>query len=210
MNNINIKNWRLCLIIDPELYPELNLLHVVEEAVKGGVSVIQLRLKKTSTKKFYQLAASLSPLLQSAQVPFIINDRVDIALACDASGVHLGQDDLPLAVARRILGPSKIIGISVNNQDEARQAEKEGADYLGVGPIFPSLSKKNLRSLLGIEGLKKIRHQTSLPILAIGGITPENINGVLQAGADGVAVISSILGAADIKAQVKKFIKAFN
>ena len=205
MDLFSSPNWKVCLIIDPELYPELNLLQVVEDAIAGGISLVQLRLKKSSTKKFYQVATGIATHLRSSPLPLIINDRVDIALACNAAGVHLGQDDLPLAVARQLLGPSKIIGISVNNPDEARRAEEGGADYLGVGPIFATSSKENLRPLLGIEGLKKVRKMTSLPLLAIGGITPENMGAVRQAGANGVAVISGILGAKDIKAQIKKF-----
>ncbi|HDJ23456.1 MAG TPA: thiamine phosphate synthase, partial [Candidatus Aminicenantes bacterium] len=178
MDVFSSPNWKVCLIIDPELYPELNLLQVVEDAIAGGISLVQLRLKKSSTKKFYQVATGIATHLRSSPLPLIINDRVDIALACNAAGVHLGQDDLPLAVARQLLGPSKIIGISVNNPDEARRAEEGGADYLGVGPIFPTSSKENLRPLLGIEGLKKVRKMTSLPLLAIGGITPENMGAV--------------------------------
>jgi len=135
---------------------------------------------------------------------------VDIALACGADGVHLGQQDLPLEVARKILGPNKIIGLSVNTVAEAWEAEKKGADYLGVGPIFPTSSKKDIRNLLGLSGLKKIREATSLPLMAIGGINLDNAAAVLQAGADGVAVISAILGAANLSLQIKKFLQVLS
>jgi len=202
-----IRNWRLYLIVDLELFPRINILEAVQEATAAGISALQLRVKQASTRDFFHLATQLASFLQSSSIPFIINDRVDIALACGADGVHLGQDDLPPEVARKILGPNKIIGLSVNTVTEAREAARSGVDYLGVGPIFPTSSKKNLRPLLGLEGLQKIRQVTSLPILAIGGINPENAAGVLQAGADGVAVISAILGAADITQQVKRFLQ---
>lgn len=205
-----IKNWRLYLIIDPELYPQINVFEVTKEAIAAGISAIQLRVKQAPSRDFFHLASQLTLLLQAASIPFIINDRVDIALACGADGVHLGQQDLPLEVARKILGPNKIIGLSVNTVAEAWEAEKKGADYLGVGPIFPTSSKKDIRNLLGLSGLKKIREATSLPLMAIGGINLDNAAAVLQAGADGVAVISAILGAANPSLQIKKFLQVLS
>jgi|Deesub1362B_J571_1020462.scaffolds.fasta_scaffold00006_186 thiamine-phosphate pyrophosphorylase len=204
----SVKDWRVCLVVDPELFPHVNLLKAVTEAVAAGISSIQLRVKSSSTRHFFELATQLASLLRASNTPFIINDRVDIALACRADGVHLGQEDLPLAAAREILGPRRIIGISVNTVEEARAAEEGGADYIGVGPIFPTTSKKELRKILGLPGLREIRQATKLPILAIGGIKPENAASVHQAGADGVAVISAVLGKSDIKVQVNKLLQA--
>ncbi len=175
-----------------------NLPSLIEAAVSGGVTVVQLRSKRQSTRAFCDLARDVIRILKPRRIPLIINDRIDVALACGADGVHLGQQDLLLTDARRILGPSGIIGISVNTIEEARDAENGGADYLGVGPLFPTSSKSRLRPILGLEGLRRIRKQVRLPLLAIGGISTDNAAAVRRAGADGVAVISALISAPDI------------
>lgn len=191
-------DWTLCLIADIDAAGGKDLPDIIRAGIAGGVTLVQLRAKRQSTRAFSDQAKHIARLLKPQGIPFIINDRIDIALACGADGVHLGREDLSLPDARRIFGSAGIIGISVNTVEEARTAEKGGADYLGVGPIFPTSSKSRLRPLLGIEGLRRIRKQVRLPLLAIGGISSENVVPVRRAGADGVAVISALMTAPDI------------
>ncbi len=184
---------------DSEAAAGRDLLGLISEAVAGGASLIQLRGKKWTSREFLDRGIQAVRLLRPQKIPLIINDRLDIALACDADGVHLGQDDIPLPYARKVLGKNKIIGISVAAPNEARAAEMAGADYLGAGPVFATLSKKDIGPVLGLEGLREIRQAAKIPILAIGGISATNAAEVIRAGADGVAVISAIAGAADPK-----------
>jgi thiamine-phosphate pyrophosphorylase len=200
----------LCLIADAEASASKEILPLVRQAVSGGVDLVQLRGKSWSGRQFLENGLILSRFLRSIKIPLIINDRVDIALACGADGVHLGQDDLPLQHARKLLGKNKIIGISVSTADEAIEAEKNGADYVGLGPIFPTPSKETPLSPLGIEGLRLVRGTIRIPILAIGGISAHNARGLLEAGADGIAVISAILGAPDIRAATQELRKVLN
>lgn len=186
-------NWKLHLIADKETAGEKDILKIIKQAVKGGVTVVQLRAKTLSTREFFELGKKVFDCLKSKGIPFIINDRIDIALALNADGVHLGQQDMPLNIARKILGKEKIIGISVNTVKEAIEAEKGGADYLGVGPAFPTITKPDIRTPLGIDGLKKIRQQIKIPIVAIGGIDKSNAKGVFKTGVDGIAVVSAIV-----------------
>jgi thiamine-phosphate pyrophosphorylase len=188
-------DWRLCFIADSEAASGRDILQLIAEAVEGGVTLIQLRGKKWTSREFLDVGMKAFRFLGPKKIPLIINDRVDIALACEADGVHLGQDDMPLPYAREILGKDRIIGISVATPDEAEAAEKDGADYVGAGPVFGTLSKKDTAPLLGLTGLRKIREKTKIPILAIGGITVANAADVISAGADGVAVISAITAA---------------
>ena len=188
-------DWRLCFIADSEAAAGRDILQLIAEAVEGGATFIQLRGKKWTSREFLEIGIRTCRFLGPKKIPLIINDRVDIALACKADGVHLGQDDMPLPYAREILGEKKIIGISVATPGEAEAAEKGGADYLGVGPVFATLSKKDLGPLLGLEGLRTIRRKVKIPILAIGGISAANVADAISAGADGVAVISAIADA---------------
>ena len=194
---MNISDWKLCLVADVEAAQNRDIISLTMEAVKAGVTIVQLRAKKLDANEFFQLAVKMKSVLSHHNIPFIINDRVDIAKACNATGVHLGQKDLPLAEARKIMGKGKIIGISVNSITEMEKAETGGADYLGAGPIFPTASKEDLDPFLGMEGLKAIAQNTTLPVLAIGGIDHLNATDVMKAGADGIAVISAILGEID-------------
>lgn len=188
-------DWRLCFIADSEAAAGRDILQLIAEAVEGGATIIQLRGKKWTSREFLDVGMEAFRFLTAKRIPLIINDRVDIALACGADGVHLGQDDLPLPCARKILGKDRIIGISVATPKEAEAAEMGGADYIGAGPVFGTLSKKDLGQLLGLECLRAIRKKVKLPILAIGGISAANLADVISAGADGVAVISAITAA---------------
>jgi thiamine-phosphate pyrophosphorylase len=188
-------DWGLCFIADSEAAAGRDMLQLIAEAVEGGATLIQLRGKKWASREFLDVGIKAVRFLRPKKIPLIINDRVDIALACKADGVHLGQDDMPLPYAREILGEKKIIGISVATPGEAEAAEKGGADYIGAGPVFATLSKKGLGQVLGLAGLRKIREKVEIPILAIGGISAASVADVISAGADGVAVISAIAAA---------------
>ncbi len=201
-------DWRLCLVADAEASGNRNLISIIREAVDAGVTLVQLRGKKMDIRAFLNLAIQTSEFLKSQNIPLIINDRIDITLACEADGLHLGQEDLPLPIARKIIGRDKLIGISVSTVTEAEKSEAEGADYIGVGPIFFTSSKKNLRSILGFEGLKAIRNKVKIPILAIGGIKAENAGEVIASGANGIAVISAIMDAKNISEATRNLLEA--
>lgn len=178
---------------------------IVKEAIKGGADTIQLRDKNSSDKKLFQEAKKIRALTGKKNVLFIVNDNIDVALASDADGVHLGKDDLPVKKARKILGEDKIIGMSCDNVKEAVKAEKEGADYISLGPIFPTTTKKDIPSPLGTKVIKEAKKKVSIPIVAIGGINEGNMKKVLKAGADSIAVISAVLQNGDISSKVKSF-----
>lgn len=191
-------DWKLCLVADVEAAGEKYIISALEKAVEGGVTLVQLRAKQLKTHEFFELSLKARETTKKKNIPLIINDRVDIAFSCKADGVHLGQDDLPLSAARRILGKKNLIGVSVNTVKEAEEAERGEADYLGVGPVFFTQTKEDLRPTLGIEGLREIRKRVSIPILAIGGINAEHAREIIEAGADGVAVVSAILASENI------------
>lgn len=176
---------------------------IASEAIKGGADTIQLRDKKNSIEKIYREAKKIRSLIPKDKILFIVDDRVDIALASDADGVHLGKDDLPINVAREILGKDKIIGISCDSVQETIKAEKAGADYVSLGPIFPTMTKKDIPSPLGIKVIKEVKKAVSIPIVAIGGINEKNIKEVLKAGADSIAMISAILEYNKISAKIR-------
>jgi thiamine-phosphate pyrophosphorylase len=201
-------DWRLCFIADSEAAAGKNILELIGEAVDGGATLIQLRGKRWTSREFLDTGEKAVQFLRPKRVPLIVNDRVDIALACNADGVHLGQDDLPLPYARRTLGKKRIIGLSVSSPEEAEAAEKAGADYLGAGPILWTASKKDIGPVLGLEGLLKIRERVKIPILAIGGISAANATEVIAAGADGVAVISAVTAALDSQKAAAEIIEA--
>lgn len=170
-------------------------MEVVREAVAGGVTCVQLREKNCSTRKFLEEALALKALLQPLRVSLIINDRVDIALAVGADGVHLGQSDLPICHARRLLGPDCLIGISAESLDDALEAEQQGADYIGISPVFSTPTKTDTAPALGLEGLRWIRERVRIPLVGIGGINLTNVRQVIDAGANGVALVSAIMAA---------------
>lgn len=193
------QQWRLYAITDEQLSRGRSHVEIAEAAIAGGADVIQLRDKHASSLKLYRDALQIRKLTHEAGIQFIVNDRLDIALAVDADGVHVGQDDLPPAVARRLLGRDKILGVSATSPEEALQAEKDGADYLGVGPVFEARSTKaDAGEPRGLELIRDIHNECSLPIVAIGGIKPENVAEVMAAGAQCAAVISAVVSADDI------------
>jgi len=197
---------RLYIILDPSVYPDRPLVEVLTIAAEAGASLFQYRNKTASMKEAYVEALALRQAAAKARVIFIVNDRCDLALAVDADGVHLGQGDLPLDTARKVMGPDKLIGISTHNADQVIEASVGKPDYLGFGPIFKPGSKQDHDPLVGLEGLRAIRKLTSLPVFAIGGIQIEQVEAVMHSGVDGVAVISAILKATDIRAAVRTFL----
>jgi thiamine-phosphate pyrophosphorylase len=199
------KYYQLCLVTDRSLANGRSLAGIVAAAVKGGVTMVQLRDKTASTRAFIEDARALKALLAPPRVPLLVNDRIDVALAAGANGAHVGQGDMPVALARKLLGPKAIVGLSITQSAEARAEDVEFADYLGVGPIFPQLTKPDAAPTLGLEGLAEIRRITSKPIVAIGGVTAANVRAVRSAGADGVAVVSAIMGAQDPMAAAAAF-----
>jgi thiamine-phosphate pyrophosphorylase len=179
----------------------------VSEAVKCGVRVIQYRNKNGGTLEMYEEALRLREMAKDAL--FLINDRVDIALATDADGVHLGQSDMPCEIARRLLGPKKIIGITVNNLAEARQAQAIGADYLGVSPIFETQTKHDAGKPAGISLIEEIRKRIDIPLIAIGGINHSNALDVIRAGADGLCAISCVVAKENVREEIRRFQELF-
>jgi len=182
----------LYLLTDPLLSNARPLDSVVEDALRAGARMIQYRAKGIGIRDAFLEAGKLRTVTRAYGALFLINDHVDLALAVGADGVHLGQEDLPLVVARELLGKGRIIGVSTHNPEEARSAEQEGADYIGLGPIFASSTKISDRAPVGLEGLKRVREVVNLPIYGIGGMTEERIPGVIGSGADGVAAISGL------------------
>lgn len=206
----------LYAIFDPDVTPGVEMAHALRAAAAGGVRLLQLRCKSMSTPAFLRLAMMAKAALSGAGVPLIINDRVDIALACGADGVHVGQDDLPAQAARRVLGANAIIGLTVRSEAEARAAPLEVIDYVGLGGVFATPSKVNETAPLGLDGFRRLvevlrSRRPDLPICAIAGITVENCAAVIAAGADGIAVISAIfasgepgMAAANFSAEIAK------
>jgi thiamine-phosphate pyrophosphorylase len=197
----------LYVILDPEQTRGRAAETVLHELLAGGVSILQLRVKAMAPSDFFELAKRARAKTRAHGCKLIINDRVDIVLACDADGVHLGQDDLPLAAGRKLMG-NKIVGISTHDIEQAREAERNGADYIGFGPMFGTSTKNTGFAPRGIEMLRQIRTGVKLPIVAIGGINEQNVRQVWQAGADSAAIISDILGADDVLSKTKRIIAA--
>lgn len=194
-----MKDVRLYAITGEEFHPNRPLLEVMEEAILGGVDIIQLRDKTSSKRVILEKARALRELTKKYDIPLIINDHIDIALAVDADGVHLGQDDLPLKEARQIIGDDKIIGISTHRIEEARAAQEGGADYIGVGPIFPTQSKKDVVAPVTTKYIEQVAKEITIPFFAIGGIKRHNVDQVIQAGAKRICMISEIVGADDVR-----------
>ena len=190
-------DYSLYLVTDRGLARGRSTLDIVRAAVDGGATVVQLREKDCSTREFIEQAMAIKDFLKDRGVPLIINDRVDVAQAVEADGVHLGQTDMPLGTAKRILGDSMIIGISAESLQDAVEAEKGGADYLGVSPIYATPTKTDTAPPLGLEGLREIRKAVRIPLVGIGGLNRDNAAEVIRSGADGVAVVSAIVAADD-------------
>lgn len=196
MNKID---YAFYLVTDRNILGQRDLCKAVAESIKGGATVVQLREKFIDDEKFLALAKALHKVTKKYKIPLIINDNIKIAKQADAEGLHIGQSDATLEEARKILGKDKIIGVSVSTLEEARNAEAGGADYLGIGTVFFTGSKKDIKEPLGLENLKKIAASVKIPSVAIGGIHLDNIKEVMASGVAGVAVISEILGKEDIE-----------
>ncbi len=194
MNKSTI-DYGLYLVTDRNLTLGRDLLHVIEEAIIGGVSMVQLREKKCSSREFYNIAVKVAQLTKKYNIPLLINDRLDIALAVNAQGLHIGQSDLPYSIARKILGKDAIIGLSVESVQDAIDAEGLDVDYLGISPVFSTNTKTDIAQPLGLEGIKEIKRLSSHKLVAIGGINLQNTNDIIKAGADGIAVVSAICSA---------------
>lgn len=195
-------DYSIYLVTDDGCLQGRALIDCVREALEGGVTLVQYRAKTASSAEMYAEALQLKALCDSFKVPLIINDRLDIAMAVGAAGVHLGQDDLPCAAARKILGEDYIIGVSAHNPAEAKAALQSGADYLGCGAVFGTATKADVKKL-GTEGLTAICREKGLPVVGIGGVTADNYREVRAAGADGAAIVSGILAQPDIRATVR-------
>ncbi|MBI5642052.1 MAG: thiamine phosphate synthase [Deltaproteobacteria bacterium] len=203
VNSGNIKG--LYAIIDTAYVAPEGMRMMAEKIIKGGAGILQLRSKGLSSREMLDTAWALREVTLKNGVIFIINDRADIAALVQADGVHLGQDDLPAADARKLLGEGSIIGVSTHNKEEA--AACAHADYISFGPVFPTKTKKDAQAPKGLSGLKEVRGATPLPIVAIGGITEENIGSVIAAGADSAAIISDILLSGDVPSKVASIIR---
>ena len=196
-------DYTLYLVTDAGLSRSRSLAEVVEAAIRGGVTMVQYREKAASTRRMLEEARELRQLCRAAGVPFIVNDRVDVALAVDADGVHLGQDDMPAPLARRLIGRTRILGVSAGNVEEARKAAADGADYIGASPVFDTPTKPDAPPAMGVDGLGKLVRAVSVPVVAIGGMNAETAASVMAAGAAGVAVVSAIVGADDVESAAR-------
>lgn len=203
---MNPATWRTYLVTQASLSAGRTTPEIVAAAIEGGVDAVQLREKDRSARERYELGRELRTLTADAGVPLLVNDRIDLARAIDADGVHLGQSDLPVAVAREQLGPDAIVGCSAWRVEEAREAERQGADYLGTGAVYGTSSKDvdAAKDGIGPDGIEPVVQAVSIPVIGIGGITHENAGPVLEAGAAGVAVISEITGADDPAAATRR------
>ena len=186
-----------------------NFLEKVETACRSGVTIIQLREKNLTTNQYYHLAKQVKEITDAYQVPLIIDDRLDVCLAVDAAGLHIGDDELPVSVARQVLGPEKILGVTAKTVKRALEAETSGADYLGTGAIFPTTTKENAPITL-ISTLKTICQTVAIPVVAIGGLTSENIDQLTGTGIAGVAVVRDLMQAEDIEAKTQAFLTKLN
>ena len=182
-----------------------SFLEKLETACRSGVTIVQLREKNLTTNQYYQLAKQVKEITDAYQVPLIIDDRLDVCLAVDAAGLHIGDDELPVLVARQVLGPDKILGVTAKTVKRALEAEEGGADYLGTGAIFPTTTKENAPITL-ISTLKTICQRVAIPVVAIGGLTSENIDQLIGTGIAGVAVVRDLMQAEDIEAKTQAFL----
>jgi thiamine-phosphate pyrophosphorylase len=195
---LNPKDLLLYLCTDRLLALGRPITAAVEEAIAGGVTMVQLREKDASSREVYKIALEVQAITKRHHIPLVIDDRLDIALAVGAEGLHIGQSDLPLSAARRLVGKEMFIGISASTVEEALEAERNGADYLGVGAVYPTGSKADAGDAIGLERFEKICAAVKIPVAGIGGVNPDNAGAVIKAGAAGIAVISAILSQPDI------------
>ncbi len=201
-------DFRLYLITDRSILgAEVSLPEAVERALKGGVKAVQLREKDMGTRPLLEMAYAIRALTREYGAKLFVNGRVDVALAVGADGVHLGRADIPLSAARRAAGDSMLIGVSTHSIREARSAEEEGADFITLGPVYETPSKLRYGRPIGLRPLREIREDVAIPVFAIGGITRERVEEVVEAGASGVALISAILASCDIKSTAEEFMR---
>lgn len=196
-------DYTLYLVTDRQLMSCKTIEQSVEQAIAGGASVVQLREKDCSSREFYKLALRVKRITEPNNVPLIINDRIDICLAADADGVHLGQSDIPCREAKKILGADKLIGVSAALPEEARQAQADGADYLGIGAVFHTSTKDDARAV-SLETLREIRAAVTIPFVVIGGVNAQSITKLYGMGIDGAAVVSAIVAQKDITAAARE------
>ena len=202
---VNREALRLYLVTNRYQDSLESFLKKVEMACRSGVTIVQLREKNLTTNQYYQLAKQVKEITDVYQVPLIIDDRLDVCLAVDASGLHIGDDELPVSVARQVLGPEKILGVTAKTVKRALEAEEGGADYLGTGAIFPTTTKENAPITL-ISTLKTICQKVAIPVVAIGGLTSENIDQLIGTGIAGVAVVRDLMQAEDVEAKTQAFL----
>ncbi|WP_370632578.1 thiamine phosphate synthase [Marinilactibacillus sp. Marseille-P9653] len=203
----NMKELTLYLVTGRYDFDEASFLTVIKTACENGVTLVQLREKEATTNDFYRLAQKVKDLTDQFAVPLIINDRVDVCLAVDAAGVHIGDDELPVEVVRRLIGKDRILGVSAKDVERAKEAEKAGADYLGVGAIYPTKTKKNPERT-SIETLKTIVSSVNIPIVAIGGLKENNIDSLRHTGIAGVSVVTELMLAEDVAQKTQRLKKA--
>lgn len=202
------EKYTLYLVTDRALMSTVTLSRAVEQAIQGGCTMVQLREKDSSSLDFYDMAKEVRRITQQYGVPLIINDRIDIALSIHAEGVHIGQSDIPAAAAKKILGKDMLLGVSASNLREAIQAQKDGADYLGVGAMFATGTKSDAR-LVAMEELQAICRAVSIPVVAIGGINKDNAGRFTDSGVDGLAIVSAIISQPDIREAAKEMKQIF-
>ena len=202
---MNREALRLYLVTNRYQDSVESFLEKVETACRSGVTIVQLREKNLTTNQYYQLAKQVKEITDAYQVPLIIDDRLDVCIAVDAAGLHIGDDELPVSVARQVLGPEKILGVTAKTVKRALEAEEGGADYLGTGAIFPTTTKENAPITL-ISTLKTICQRVAIPVVAIGGLTSENIDQLVGTGIAGVAVVRDLMQAEDIEAKTQAFL----
>lgn len=200
--------YRLCLVTDRDIAGDRSLVDIVAAAVQGGVTMVQLREKTATTREFLEAARALKALLAPLGVPLVINDRVDIALAVDAEGVHVGQTDMPVDQVRALAG-GRIVGLSITNAEQMSREDARKVDYLGVGPLYLQQTKADASTPLGVEGFRRLRAMSEKPVMAIGGLKADNSAPVIAAGANGLAVVSGIIGAPDPAAAARRFAALF-
>lgn len=202
---MNREALRLYLVTNRYQDSLQSFLEKIETACRSGVTIVQLREKNLTTNQYYQLAKQVKEITDAYQVPLIIDDRLDVCLAVDAAGLHIGDDELPVSVARQVLGPEKILGVTAKTVKRALEAEEGGADYLGTGAIFPTTTKENAPITL-ISTLKTICQRVDIPVVAIGGLTSENIDQLIGTGIAGIAVVRDLMQAEDIEAKTQAFL----
>lgn len=199
----------LYLVTDKRNKTDDEFLEIIEEAIKGGTTVVQIREKEGETLDFYNLALKVKEITSKYNVPLIVNDRIDVALAIKSEGVHIGQTDMPADVARSLIGDEMILGVSASTVEEARKAEKDGADYIGTGAVFPTATKDDAPSITK-DDLKEITGSINIPTVAIGGITLENANELAGTGIAGISVVSAIMNSKDPKIASENLLKIYN